>query len=243
MGRRHSRYDNFPRFTQPSAAELEKKAEAYQAQNTSLAHPVRPKTARGNPAQSWWGQAWCDNLERYADYTNRISRGRRYVRSGAVVDLQIHPGLVTARVAGSSYRPYEVTIRVDPLPPERISQLNAQCGSRAENLEALLGGSFPADLKEIFFAKGGLFPSPKELHFDCSCPDWAHMCKHVAAALYGVGVRFDDDPLLFFQLRGLDPEKFLDTAVRNRIESMLENADRPSRRILSNEAAEELFGL
>lgn len=198
---------------------------------------------RGPLASSWWGQAWCDNLESYADFENRIARGRRYVRSDAVLDLQIEKGLVRAKVLGSQGAPYTTEIEIDPLPPERIEELVSRCGSRAKDLDSLVSGEFPEDLKHIFYDEGGLFPAPDEIAFGCSCPDWATMCKHVAAVLYGIGVRFDDDPTLFFRLRGIDPAVFIETAVQNRLESMLENADRPSPRILDGSSWHELFGL
>ena len=113
-----------------------------------------------------------------------------------------------------------------------------------ESLEELLAGNFPESMKALFQEDGGLFPSPKEISFSCSCPDWALMCKHVAAVLYGVGARLDENPALFFELRGIDMDKFIDVVLENRVEKMLENAGRPSSRIISpEENPERLFGI
>ena len=128
-----------------------------------------------------------------------------------------------------------VTLRVakDPLNvvydmPQKIID---RCTRKIESLEILAGGEFPEELKELFTDKGGLFPSPKEISFNCTCPDWAMMCKHVAAVMYGIGLRFDENPFYFFKLRGIDPDRFIDVAVENRVEKMLANADvRPDNR-------------
>ena len=98
-------------------------------------------------------------------------------------------------------------------------------------------------MQELFQGKDGLFPTPKEISFSCSCPDWALMCKHVAAVLYGVGVRLDEQPLLFFELRGIDAGRFIDVTLANRVEQMLANADCKSPRIISDADAGALFGV
>lgn len=134
-------------------------------------------------------------------------------------------------------------IRISPLSEERCQQILQKCGKRIENLEALATGNFPAELKELFTGQDGLFPTPKEISFSCSCPDWALMCKHVAAALYGIGARLDTQPALFFELRGIDMDRFLDVAVANKVEAMLENAQKPSSRILVGADLDALFGV
>lgn len=233
-------------YKQPTMAELRADAARQLRQAAARGedwNPVRPASVRGPLAKSWWGEAWCDNLERYADFANRIARGRRYLRSDAVLDLRIEEGRVEAKVMGSRGVPYGVRIDIRPLPPEKVEALLDRCGRKVKNLDSLLEGEFPEELKSVFFEKGGLFPSPDEILFGCSCPDWASMCKHVAAVLYGIGVRFDEDPLLFFTLRGVDPGTLVDAAVQNRLQSMLENAGRPSTRIIDDSSWQELFGL
>lgn len=231
-------------YPQPSEEKLRTNAAATAEKAKSRGKQLHPVILSGRTiAKSWWGQAWCRNLERYADYENRLSRGKRYVRTGTVVDLQIQPGKILARVQGSRKIPYKVDIRISPLSQERCDAILDRCGSRVESLEALLSGHFPLELKDVFFDAGGLFPSPREISFQCSCPDWAVMCKHVAAALYGMGARLDEDPTLFFTLRGIDGNRFVDVAIANRVESMLANAERPSQRIIAETGWEDLFGV
>ena len=110
-------------------------------------------------------------------------------------------------------------------------------------MEELLNGNFPEEMQELFQGKGGLFPTPSEISFNCSCPDWALMCKHVAATLYGVGARLDVNPLLFFELRGIDIGHFIDVTIANRVESMLANEGKPSNRIMEDEDLTALFGV
>jgi len=202
-------------------------------------HPV---VIQGNKiAKTWWGKSWCENLERYADYANRLPRGRSYVRHNAVVDLQLEKGVAHAKVQGSSL--YRVEIHFDPLDPKTEKELGKACSEQIQNVEELIGGKFPETLKERFLARGGLFPTPREIHFKCSCPDWAYMCKHVAAVMYGIGARLDDEPLGFFDLRGISTDDFVAKAVKNKVESMLDNAARKSSRIIEDVRLEELFGL
>ena len=231
-------------YPQPTEAELQRNAEATAQKARKKGQSLAPVVISGRKiAKSWWGQAWCDNLERYADYETRLPRGQRYVRSGAVVDLQIQKGKILARVQGSRKIPYKVEIRISPLSQERCDEIMERCGSRADSLESLLSGSFPESLKDVFLGDGGLFPTPREISFGCSCPDWAMMCKHVAAALYGVGARLDQDPMLFFTLRGIETDRFVDVAIANRIERMLANVDKPSGRIMEDTGWEDLFGV
>lgn len=205
---------------------------------------IQPVIIEGKLAKTWWAQAWNTNLESYADYSNRIGRGRSYVRSGAVLDLSILPGKVDALVQGSGARPYKVHVDIDPLPQNRWDKIVAQCSSRIESLQALTEGKFPQELMELFSQKGdGLFPSPKEIHFDCSCPDWATMCKHVAAVLYGISARFDSDPTLFFMMRGIDFSELLKKSVDEKMHSMLKNAGIVTERTLTDTDTFELFGI
>ena len=205
--------------------------------------PVCPASNSRKICTSWWGDAWCRNLERYADWANRIDRGKRYLRNGAVLDLKIDGGTIRAKVQGSRSKPYEVTITIAPLPANRCKEIERQAAGKIQDLESLTSGKFPEEMKQLFFEKGGLFPEPKEIRFDCSCPDWASMCKHVAAALYGVGVRLDSNPLYFFQMRGIDIEEFIGKVVGGRVESMLAHAKSRSKRIIKDADLMGLFGV
>lgn len=231
-------------YPQPTEQELRYNAAETARKASIKGRLLNPVVLTGRKiAASWWGQAWCENLERYADYETRLSRGQRYVRSGAVVDLQIQTGRILARVQGTRKTPYKVEIRISPLSQQRCDEIMDRCSTRVDSLENLLAGHFPEELKDVFLGEGGLFPTPREISFLCSCPDWAMMCKHVAAALYGVGARLDADPLLFFTLRGIETTRFVDVVIANRVESMLSNADKPSPRIIQGAALDDLFGI
>jgi len=159
-------------------------------------------------AKTFWGKAWCDNLEAYSDFENRLPRGRTYVRNGSVIDLKIEPGKVVAQVMGSSL--YRINIGISILPATKWKKLIDDCtGSIATLIELLQGRFSKAVMTRICDPQTGLFPSPKEIRLDCSCPDWAEMCKHVAAALYGVGARLDEKPELLFVLRQVDANDLL----------------------------------
>ncbi|MGA8242067.1 MAG: hypothetical protein WB818_15955 [Desulfobacterales bacterium] len=163
-------------------------------------------------ALTFWGDAWCKNLEAYSDYSNRLPRGRTYVRNGSVIDLQIEAGRVRATVSGSDI--YEVDIKIKPLAQNRWVEIKNHCAGRIDSLVELLKGSISKGVMEIVTRKGqGLFPSPQEITLSCSCPDWATMCKHVAATLYGVGARLDHRPELLFTLRGVDPTEMVEAAI------------------------------
>ena len=231
-------------YSQPTTAEPKQKSEASRKSAEKKGKVLEPVVIRGRGiANSWWGQAWCANLERYADFESRLERGKRYVRTGAVIDLKMEKGRIRAKVQGSRKTPYKVEIRISPLSEERCQEIIGKCGQRVENLEKLLAGDFPVELKELFTERDGLFPSPQEISFSCSCPDWALMCKHVAAALYGIGARLDENPSLFFELRGIEVGRFIDVAIANRLEVMLKNAGRKSARMIRDEDVLELFGV
>ena len=165
--------------------------------------PVR--ASRGAIARPFWGRAWCDNLERYSDYANRMPRGRTYVRNGSVIHLEIGEGEVRAKVVGSSL--YAVTVTVAKVPGEHWRAVSAECATSIDSLVELLQGRLSKAVMERICKPGtGLFPAPRDIKLDCSCPDWAEMCKHVAAVLYGVGARLDQQPELLFRLRQVDPK-------------------------------------
>ena len=162
-------------------------------------------------AATFWGKEWCENLESYSDYSNRLPRGRTYVRNGSVIDLKIAEGKVTALVQGSSL--YTVTITIAALANSAWGAFKKRCAGKIASLLDLLQGRLDKGvLEEITSRSGGLFPAPKEIKLSCSCPDGASMCKHVAATLYGVGARLDGKPELFFTLRGADMQELITAA-------------------------------
>lgn len=206
---------------------------------------VKPVVLHGKTiARTWWGKAWNENLERYADYENRIGRGRSYVRHGAVLDLQIREGEIISLVQGSRSHPYEIIITIKRLNKDTWKAVTGSCLGMIESLSELIEGKFPKSMADVFMQQGtGLFPTPKEISLKCSCPDWANMCKHVAAALYGVGARLDDDPMLFFTLRGVDTSELISRTVSSKAESLLEKASKKSARIIADADLSSVFGI
>ena len=164
--------------------------------------------SRGAIAKSFWGKAWCENLERYSDYSNRLPRGRTYLRNGSVIDLKIGPGKVSAQVMGSSL--YRITVRIEGVASAHWQAIARDCARSIDTLVELLQGQLSSAVMErITRPEIGLFPSPKHISFDCSCPDSAAMCKHVAATLYAIGARLDAEPELLFGLRKVDAQELI----------------------------------
>lgn len=202
--------------------------------------PVAPVTIEGRTiAKSFWGKSWCTNLERYSDYENRLPRGRTYVRNGSVVDLQIAKGEVSAFVSGSEL--YKIKIGIAPVAKGHWKSICRDCAGSIDSLVELLQGRLAKGVMDRVCREGdGLFPSPKEIELSCSCPDWAGMCKHVAAALYGVGARLDEKPQLLFVLRGVDENELLASAGQNL--SLTRTASAPAQ-VLDDGDVAALFGL
>jgi uncharacterized Zn finger protein len=202
-----------------SAAERRRKAETAAKKLTSKSgRALSPVRIAGRAmASTFWGKAWCDNLESYSDYENRLPRGRSYARNGSVIDLQISKGRVQALVQGSSL--YKIAIDFAMLAPKRWADFKQRSAGKVTNLLDLLQGRLSKNiLTDMTAPNTGLFPTPKEIDLDCSCPDWAGMCKHVAAVLYGVGARLDEKPELFFTLRGVEMQELLTAASVSAIE-------------------------
>ncbi|MCP4150626.1 MAG: hypothetical protein GY757_22965 [bacterium] len=244
--RRRSRYDNYGGYKPyVSAAEKKAKAEKKLAQLKKKNPHIKPVILEGTAiAASWWGKSWNRNLEGYADFSNRISRGRSYVRSGAVLDLQIKPGSVQALVQGTRAKPYSVKVEIAPIPKPDWEFLKKESGGKLDSLQELLAGKFPKALGELFTAPGkGLFPSPKEIDFSCSCPDYAFMCKHVAAALYGIGARLDDEPELFFTLRNVEIKDLVSQALQGKSRELLARAEKKTSRVIADADLSAMFGI
>ena len=225
----------------------EKKAQAAAAlKKLSKNNPsTEPVIIKGSKiVATWWGTAWIQNLEKYADYSNRIGRGRSYVRNGAVLDLRIDEGVINALVQGSGSRPYRVSIRISPISKQSWKKIIAVCEGKLGSLSEFFTGKFPKSLAELFTSKKqGLFPSPSQITLDCSCPDWADMCKHVAAVLYGVGTRLDKDPSLFFKLRGVNVDDLISKAVAGESDKLAKKAGVSGRRVISDADLSLIFGI
>lgn len=204
-------YNDWPPYV--PVAERRRRAAKKVAKMKKSGRDISPVEIAGrNIATTFWGNAWCKNLEAYSDYSNRLPRGRTYVRNGSVLDLQIEAGRVRALVSGTDI--YKVDLEIKPLAKKKWIEIKGQCAGQIDSLVELLQGSISKGVMEIVTRKNeGLFPSPREIALNCSCPDWATMCKHVAATLYGVGARLDHEPELLFTLRGVDPTEMVEAAI------------------------------
>jgi uncharacterized Zn finger protein len=201
-------------------------------------HKASPVEIAGRAiASTFWGKAWCDNLESYSDFSNRLPRGRTYARNGSVVDLQIEPGKVTSLVSGSSL--YRITIKIKPLAGGCWQNVKSQCGGQIGSMVELLQGKLSKSVMEIVTNRdGGMFPAPKEIEMSCSCPDYAGMCKHVAATLYGVGNRLDHLPELLFKLRQVDHLELIAQAT-----SPIANPKKGTKKTIAADQLADVFGI
>ena len=192
-----------------SVAQRRRQAASEMAKLKKTGHPVSPVVVEGRTiVKTFWGKAWCENLERYSDFENRLPRGRTYVRNGSVIDLQIAAGEIKALVSGSEI--YKVKVKVAPVAKARWESICKDCAGAIDSLVELLQGRFSKGVMErVCRQKTGLFPAPREIQLSCSCPDWADMCKHVAAVLYGIGARLDQQPDLIFRLHNVDEKELI----------------------------------
>lgn len=189
-------------------------------------------------AKTFWGEAWCDHLESFSDYANRLPRGRTYVRNGSVCHLAIGKGEIEAMVSGSEL--YTVKIVIRTLPRKKWTDVKNRCAGRIGSLLELLEGRLSKSVMSVVTdSDKGLFPLPKEIRLECSCPDWAVMCKHVAAVLYGVGARLDEHPEMLFLLRGVDHEELIDTEVGVAAAA----GSRGGRRRIAEDTLADVFGI
>ena len=236
-------WDEFSEHKPPSAAQLRAQAaqriqvltdEGYQLT------PIPTGSRNGPIGKSFWGKAWCKHLEAFSDYEYHLPRGRSYVRNGAVVDLKIEPQTITALVNGSEL--YQLTVNIDALEPSKWAAIKARCQGKIGSLVELLKGTLSDETMSLVIdSEGGLFPKPSEIHFNCNCPDWADMCKHVAAALYGVGVRLDESPELLFKLRGVDHTELI--TLGTAVSDLSKTKGSRRRRTLDSDAINDVFGL
>lgn len=190
--------------------------------------PLEVPEGRRKITRTFWGNAWCQHIESYRDYENRLPRARTYLRQGSVYNLSVELGKIRAQVAGSTL--YDVEITIKPLSDGGWEGVKQACAGKIGSLLDLLSGQLGSGVMEVIADKEhGLFPSPQEIRFNCSCPDYASLCKHSGAVLYGVAVKFDADPSLFFRLRGVDPAELLssgaDQAFAPASETALEGED------------------
>ncbi len=195
-------------------AQRRAKAQKKLAQLKKKGLDVSPVETSGRKiTTTFWGNSWCDHLEKFSDYANRLPRGRTYVRNGSVCHLQITKGHISAMVAGSKL--YKIEIEVDRLPARKWSQIKKSCAGQISSMLELLQGKISEHvMRSVVDKEQGLFPKPGEIHLSCNCPDWAELCKHLAAVLYGVGSRLDQSPELLFLLRGVDHNDLIQAEIK-----------------------------
>lgn len=217
-------------------AEQRARARREMAKLKKKGKPIQPVEIEGRTiARSFWGKGWCDHLESFSDFANRLPRGRRYVRNGSVCHLEIRPGHVEAIVSGSEV--YRVTIDVTQLEADIWQSIKAKCAGQIGSMLELLQGKLSREVMGVVTERDhGLFPKPREIALHCSCPDWATMCKHVAAALYGVGHRLDHQPDLLFLLRDVDAAELIATEIALPGREVASD-------VLADEALSDIFGI
>jgi uncharacterized Zn finger protein len=223
-----------------SVAEKREKARREMKKMLAKGKVPQPIHVEGNTiTRTFWGKAWCSHLEGFSDFENRLPRGRSYVRNGSVCHLEIDHGTVIARVSGS--RLYTVTIDITPLTPATWKLIKTRCtGGIASILDLLQGRLSEGVMRIVTDPDKGLFPKPREIRMSCSCPDYATMCKHVAAVLYGVGARLDESPELLFRLRGVKHEELIGAKAEAAVEAVLKGG---TRRRLKEADLGEVFGV
>lgn len=236
---------SFRGYSGLTVSELEKKSQKTIKKLMKKDSSISPVGITGRViTKTWWGKAWVKNLENYADYENRLPRGRSYVRHGAVLDLKITEGNVVALVQGTGSKPYNVNIEIKSISKKIWNEIIDKCSGKIESVEELFLGKFPKALEDLFIAKGvGLFPSPDEIELQCSCLDDAMMCKHIAAVLYGIAVKLDTNPQLFFTLRGVKVEELVLETINKNTKQLLDKSKNKGHRVIENSEAFGMFGI
>lgn len=178
---------------------------------------IKTKSKRGEIGETWWSKRWIEILESF-NMGARLTRGRRYARKGQVISIDIESGVVDAKVQGSTRRPYSVEIELKPLFDKEWDKVTDALAKKAIFAAKLLLGEMPKNIEDAFRDVNiPLFPTKKrDLVTDCSCPDWANPCKHIAAVYYLLAERFDEDPFLIFKLRGQTKEEIIETLRKKR---------------------------
>ena len=235
MGTNSMSWNSDEENTTGQIAAVQRKIEKRRSQGDHMETFVAPKGTK--LTTSFWGQAWCRHLERYCGYEIRLPNGRSYLRGGNVYNFTIETGTVRAEVAGSDL--YDVTITMALLAPSTWLNIKAQCSGQVGSLLDLLSGKLgDSVMKIVTDPETGLFPQRGEIKHRCTCPDYADLCKHQAAVMYAIGVRFDQDPRCFFELRGVDPSELIASSAH-----ALDYASLPHDSGLAGEDLSALFGI
>ncbi len=222
-----------------SAAQRKAKARREVAKLQKKSKELSPVHVEGlKLGKTFWGKAWCKHIEAFCDFDSRLPRGKTYVRNDAILDLQIRTGMITAMVMGSEL--YSIRIKIDPLAGAQWKAIKKKCAGQIGSLVELLQGKLSdAVMESVIGTSDGLFFKPGQIEMECSCPDAAKMCKHLAAVLYGVGCRVDEEPDLLFKLRGVDHLDLVSEA--NRAASVAGNAG--ERKTIAAGDLSDVFGI
>jgi uncharacterized Zn finger protein len=201
---------------------------------------IQPVKIEGRTiAKTFWGKGWCDHLESFSDFSNRLPRGRTYARNGSVCHLEISAGKIEAYVSGSEL--YKLKIKIDPLPAKKWAALKRNCAGQIGSLLELLQGKLSDSIMSVVTDRQhGLFPLPREISLACDCPDYAHLCKHLAAVMYGIGARLDRQPELLFLLRGVDHEELITVDAEQAVGAAVNG--RNGKRLARNDLS-DVFGI
>ncbi len=231
------RDDGFPAYV--SVAERQANAAREVAKLSKKGKPCAPVVIAGRAiATTFWGKAWCTHFESLGDFANRLPRGRTYVRNGSVVDLRIEQGVVHSLVSGSSL--YKIRVEIGTLPAARWANIVNRCNGEIGSIIELLQGKLADGVMKVITERDeGLFPRTREIAMSCSCPDYATMCKHVAATLYAVGARLDDAPGMLFTLRGVDQSELIAADAVKQVTGRARRGDR----VLDGEDLGAMFGI
>jgi uncharacterized Zn finger protein len=183
----------------------------YERSQPLPADGIQARSRRGAIGEKWWSRRFIEQLESFG-VGSRLKRGRNYARTGQVVELEVEPGVVLAKVQGSRYSPYRVRIRGKILSESQWRRAEKAMAAQALPLASLLAGEMPQDIEELFAScKLTLFPrSKRELTSTCTCPDGENPCKHIAATYYILAERFDEDPFLIFAWRGREQDELVE---------------------------------
>jgi len=205
---------------------------------------IKTKSEHGAIGSTWWSKRWVSVLESF-NMGARLTRGRSYARQGQVLSIDVQPGQVKAKVQGSRPRPYNVEIHLKPLSDQDWDKVTDAMADQALFAAKLLAGEMPTNIEEAFSAvQLSLFPTAaRELETDCSCPDWANPCKHIAAVYYLLAERFDEDPFLIFKLRGRTKEQIIEVLRHKRAASLPAESASPSPDADDPTAAENALSL
>jgi len=241
--RRRHRYDDYggwPAYVPVAQRRAQARREVSKLQKKE--QDIQPVEIEGRTiARSFWGKGWCTHMESFGDYSNRLPRGRTYVRNGSVCHLSIKKGKVDAIVSGSKL--YRVNIDIKTQSKAKWMELKKRCTGKIGSLIELLQGKLSEEIMStVTDREHGLFPLPGEFRYTCNCPDWADMCKHIAAVIYGIGARLDTQPDLLFLLRGVDHNELISAGVTADAIAGA-GSRRARRRSLSGKELENVFGV